>query len=280
MTDQETRLQCQPDQLWYPGLHLDDEYPILTSQELEALWVEYDPDASPQALHEVYGVFTTPHKNVKAIASIDLCEVVRDTAVGLDSVTGLTLGRRSAYYPKTWFDRSVTGSDYEASVIISAVRALMHAGLVQPVEHIGAIRSILCNWRAQGVYCIANTSTLPGCESGTIIHTLGRDLRGGFDALVLPRNYDGTGTITKARALEMVSEQAGLALDSVPFVHIDDAPHHVEGFLNHYTTNERLRLFSPKNATNDAINADLLCESPLDSFLKANAYFRQLGITQ
>jgi hypothetical protein len=251
---------------------LDEEYPVPSNEELCELWTTYQPGKQALPLERVYGVHNPPASPPRGIASIDLCEVIRDTAVALDMATGVSLGRRHIYSTDTWFDKSERGKDYETSVVVSIIRAAMDEGLVRPVDDIQAIRRIIEDWHQQGIYCVANTSTLPGCERGTIAHTLARDLSGCFDALVLPRNHDGTGTVTKATALDLLAEQAGLDVDSLPMVHIDDAPHHIADFQTYYSNSSRLKLFSPVNATNSHILSDMHCTSPLQAFERANEY--------
>lgn len=282
MTEQLTVRQCAPDELWYPGLHLDAEYPVPTDAELTALWETYEPAAPAHTTREVYGVYSEPKNDVRAVASVDLCEVVRDSGMGLDEVVGMLPQRRSAYSRGSWFEitDTQTSVDYERSVVVSGIRAIMHSGLVRPVEHIEAIGSFLRNWRAQGVYVVANTSTLPGCETGTIQHTFARDLPGCFDALVLPRNHDGKGSITKARALGMLASEAGIELAAVPFVHIDDAPHHIQGFQDLHSTHATMRLFAPEHEDNHTIADDIRCDTPLEAFIGADRHFRERGIVR
>jgi hypothetical protein len=269
--------QCLPGELWYPGLHLDDEYTVPDDTELRYLWKNYTDKKVVHTTNQVYGVYSEPER-VTAVASIDLCEVVRDTAVGLDQVTGSTLGRRSRYSEKTWFDKKLVGNDYEKSVVISAVRAIMDSGLIEPVKDISAIRAILQKWRAVGVYCVANTSTLPGCERGTITHTLQRDLLGCFDGLVLPRNHDGSGAVSKAAALSIVAEEAHIPLATLPLIHIDDAAHHILGFENCYQSQPRAKLFAPLHSDNQTIAAEYGCLSPLAAFQQADVHFQEHGV--
>lgn len=270
--------QCAPGELWYPGLQLDTEYPVPSEAELVDLWQQYNPEGSAEPVEGVYGVLT-PRSDIRAMASVDLCEVIRETVEGLDAATGVNLGRRPKYDAGTWFDETISGSEYSKSVQISVIRAIMNSGLVKPVGYIAGIRAILHNWRAQGVYCVANTSTLPGCEPGTIRHTLGDELPGAFDALVLPRNHDGTGPVTKAAALGMVADQLQVDLASTPFVHIDDASHHIAGFRHHYTDASMLRLFAPLYG-DEAVTDEAQCGTPFEAFLRADAYFREEGIVK
>lgn len=272
--------QCKPGELWYPGLHLDAEYQVPSNEELTVLWQDYAGTENVRATKDVYGVYEVPSGEISAVASVDLCEVVRDTVVSLDKATGLSGKRRGVYSKDTWFDPTKVGGEYEYSVVVSVIRAVMDSGLVEPVEDITDIKSILLQWRSHGVFVVANTSTLPGCEKGTIIHTLGRDLAGCFDGLVLPRNYDGNGSVTKAEALRVVTDEAGIDLDNMPFVHIDDMAHHIAGFQANYKEHPRIKLFTPLHADNHFVSAELHCNSPLEAFRKADAYFSSQGVIQ
>ena len=255
------REQAPPEGLWLPGMHLDEEYHTPDDAELETLWEAYNPDGTAEACTDVYGVFTR-RDGIRAVASVDLCEVVRDTVLGLDEATGVYPKRRSTYGTGTWYREDVSDPNYQESVIVSAIRALMGKGLVRPVEHIDAIATMLRNWRAQGVYVVANTSTLPGCERGTIQHTLAEYLPGCFDALVLPRNHTGTGSMTKARALEAITTQAGIPLLDMPFVHIDDALRHVNSFRAQYGRHADIGLFVPLHADNKTTEPGVNQPSP------------------
>lgn len=270
--------QCGPNELWLPGMHLDDEYPVPTNEELSELWSEYtQADAHP--LEGVYGVFTPPEE-ARAVASVDLCEVVRETAFALDQATGYEIERRSVYAANRWFHREASDHDMEQSVVVSIVRVLMHAGHIEPVDGIEGIREILITWREQGVYVVANTATLPGCEAGTIAHTLRRDLRDCFDALVLPRGWDGTSGVSKAGALAILGAEVGLPLHDKPLVHIDDARHHIEGFRNDFLEHTQAAFFMPYSVgTHDG--ADLWHPmTSLESFEAADEHFKKHGVVR
>lgn len=278
-TAQSLPAQCKPGELWYPGLYLDEEYTAPSTEELLTLWSNYTSSTDFRPITGVYGVYDAPEGEVKAVASVDLCEVVRDTVVCLDSATGIRLGRRGNYEAGTWFNKKDNGPAYEFSVISSVLRVMMSRGLVQPVEEISDIRDTLRSWRHNGIYVVANTSTLPGCEQGTIEHTLSRDLPDCFDALVLPRNYDGSGSVTKAGALSILAEEAGIDLPGLPVVHIDDMAHHILGFQESYRDHPRIKLLAPIHLDNhSAIAEELHCATPLDAFEKADTYFKEQGV--
>lgn len=269
-----TELQNNRNPLWYPGLNLDIDYPIASDEELVEAWEAYS-DKPAVAVQGAYGVYNLIDSPVQAVASVDLCEVVRDTVVGLDKLIGGQQIRRSNYSEGAWYEALSRGKDYEASVVVSVVQVMMNEGLVEPVEEIDMIARHLKNWRANGIYCIANTSTLPGCELGTIKHTLERDLPGCFDALVLPRNHDGQGKITKAGALSLLASEAKIDLLNVPRVHIDDNSHHVLGFQQH---DAGVEVFVPRHGSNGDTPPSAHCTTPLEAFSRATQYFVNQGV--
>jgi len=163
-------------------------------------------------------------------------------------------------------------------VILNGIRVLMGSGQFHPVDNIEAIAATLRNWRRQGIYCVANTSTLPGCEVPTIKNTLGNSLPGCFDALVLPRNHHAVGKITKAYALDSVASEAGVPLYSVPLVHIDDAQPHIESFRTYYAGREDMRLLSPVHYLQPVTDPELQSETPVAAFFRATEFFRQTGV--
>jgi hypothetical protein len=271
--------QCGPNQLWVPGMHLDEEYPVPTSEELAAAWSNYNTDTPARALTGVYGVYTPPTQAVTAIASVDLCEVLRQSAVAMDIASGVSIGSRSSYHENTWYDPKFVGEEYKMALVTSTLQVVMSEGLVEPVEHGTAIAAFLRNWRRQGIYCVANTSTLPGCERGTIKNTLERDYKGCFDALVLPRNYDGRGSVTKASALALLASEAAINTTDMPMVHIDDTPHHVNSFIEHHGPDARLQMFIPRHNDNHHAPIEMQCDTPLEAFIRADQYFANEGVT-
>lgn len=262
--------------LWVPGQHLDHEYPTPDDAELGELWEEYSGQ-SARSTKGVYGVYNAPRDPV-AVASVDLCEVVRETAFNLYDVTGHERRRQHTYAAGTWFDREVAGLEYELNTVTSIIRVMMNAGHVEPVEGIEEIRETLVSWRENDVYVVANTATLPGCEAGTITHTLTRDLHGCFDALILPRNWDNEGTVSKAAALSILASEVKLDLDSIPLIHIDDAQRHINAFQNDFLEHPQARFFVP-HAVGTYPNADpWRPQTALDAFRAADEYFKEVGV--
>jgi hypothetical protein len=262
-------------QLWIPGAHLDLEYPTPSDEELCEIWEDYTGKPS-KSLTGICGVYIplNQQQRPRAIASIDLCEVVRDTVVALDAATGYEPVRRTSYSQQRWYSTANSSPDIEKSVVVSLVRVLMDAGHVQPVEGISEIRTILQDWRNNGVYCVANTATLPGCERGTIEYTLKQYLPNCFDAIVLPRNHDGSGSVTKANALVSLAKACGLSLATVPVIHIDDAAHHIQAFDDMFKHLPKYERFTPLHSDNHHAPVDSHTSTPLEAFVKANIFLK------
>lgn len=264
-------------QFWYPGQNLDDEYPTPTDSELRAHFTGYRPDAAEiRSTSDVYGVYSAvPATRIRAIASIDVDEVIRNSTSALRAVAGVTDSSK-LYDDGTWFDKSVRGEAYKQNVVTSVLRVAINAGLVLPMPQINAMRAIAQSWRRQGIYCVANTSTLPGCEPGTIRYALGRDMPGCFDAILFPRNHYGQDPLTKAVAVGLLASELEIDLQALPIVHIDDTDHHIEGFQAAYpdhAATDRLGLFAPVLG-GSALDAEICCPSPLEAFKRANAFFK------
>lgn len=265
----------QATSLWMPGQHLDDEYPTPTDEELCDLWQNYTGTES-YPLTNIYGVFSKPDE-VRAVASIDLCEIVRETSISMH----LSLGQEGpdrGYSIGRWFSAEIAGEEIESSVVTNVIRVLLANNHIQPVAGIGRIRSILLNWRTQGVYTVANTSTLPGCERSTIGHTLGSNLPRCFDALLLPRNHDGKGKLTKAGALLVLAAEAGLPLHDIPLVHIDDTWHHIASFQSTFTEHGQSRFLMPYVFVSHPNGELEQPQTPLEAFEAADEHFREQGV--
>lgn len=269
--------QCAPGQLWVPGMHLDEEYPVPSSQELVELWQTYS-QTNALPTRGVYGAYVPPKQEVRAIASVDLCEVVRDTLGSVHIANGIqrtTPYTRYTYSDETWFDRSLSSEELERSVVATTLQTAMSEGFVQPVEFIGGIGALLRSWRAQGIYCVANTATLPGCERGTIQYTLGRDLPGALDGILFPRNWNNSSAMTKAAALITLAAEAELDLEELPVAHIDDAVHHANSFLTAFPDKSNLKIVVPAYGWNRELDETLRAASPFEAFVAADSFFRE-----
>ncbi len=203
------------------GLDLET-YPIPAPKELAAGWHEYvDDKAALMPAPGVDGVLAVPDipfANIKAIASVDLCETMRHTGLALRTV--------EEWPPKTAAELDCFQHYAEGLFVrnnAQVVQTLMNQDLVQPVDGIDEIAAILRGWREHDVYTFANTSTLPGCELATL-RFLGKYAAGGFQGIVFPRNHEGNLPLTKGIVARNVAELFGSSLRAA--VHIDDLSVH------------------------------------------------------
>lgn len=272
--------QLKTGELWVPGFHFDVDYPTPSDEQMQSLWSEHMGVREAVSTSGIFGVFTPPETPVKAVASVDLCEVLRETQQGLYDATGVKGKYNSNYSYGTWYDPNLVGENKERSVVVSVARVLINNGLIRPVNGIERITDILAGWREAGVWVVANTSTLPGCEPGTIKYTLAKSAGAQFDGIVFPRNHNGDGTLTKATALKAITHQAGVSPD-VPIIHIDDADHHHAAFRAQESSfNGQMYLLAAAYDGKEAPHADFNLASPLETFMKANALFKDLGVVK
>jgi len=270
--------QLEPGEFWVPGFHFDVDYPTPSDEQIRDLWATHMEVSEAVSTNDIFGVFTPPKTPVKAIASVDLCEVIRETQQCLYNATGVEGKHNSNYAYGTWYDPERVGKNMERSIVVSVARVLMHNGLVKPVAGIEKITDILTGWREAGVWVIANTSTLPGCEPGTIKHTLAESAGTQFDGIVFPRNHDGNGTVTKATALRTIMSEAGVS-PKVPVLHIDDAAYHHASFRAEQNSFVgQMFLLAPAYNDKQVAYADFNFNSPLETFIGANALFNYLGV--
>jgi len=209
-----------PEKLWIPGQPLDHAYPVPTSEELAEYWAETHAHTGVITSPGVYGALRQPETAPTTVVSLDLCEVVRGTVHSMLDVF--------AKKPKDIINHSNYGPNFavEKNVVIPIVQTLINYDHVLPVEGIAEISETIRVWRSLGVYVVANTATLPGCEKATISF-LDRYLSDCFDGILFVRNYDASGQVNKGHALRFLIE--GYADPSNTFaLHIDDAPHHCE----------------------------------------------------
>ena len=179
----------------------------------------------------VLGAMRSPesHEVIPGIISVDLCEVLRYSAKALASLHGKH-DYSSNLYTDIFDDKEkFPDPDAVQDAIASGLFELINGGHVQPVETHEEIAQILQSWRnIDGVYTLANTSTLEGCELATV-KMLGDYYPDCFDGIVFPRNYNGAGKITKADALRSVLGRLREDGHDPHFAaHIDDTRHHVE----------------------------------------------------
>ncbi len=271
-------LELEPQQntkLWIPGNDdsLHDHYPVATSDELLLEWKSYNPLSNPEPSPGIYGVVERigieRAVDMPALISIDLCEVMRNTADAVMGIAGKSIHEMdsvSSYGP-------AIGAEQDD--VVSIVQVLMNKDLVGPIDDDKEIRKIIQSWRNIGVLCLANTSTLPGCELSTI-GFMRKHYRGCFDGMLLPRNHDGTGPVSKGMAARFVIEEY-LGSKELLAIHIDDAPHHNAGFVEAMDglKNVVSETYMPGYKGNDVkIDRNTRTSSSLESFVLANDSLR------
>ncbi|MDL2342485.1 MAG: hypothetical protein QFB87_05415 [Patescibacteria group bacterium] len=255
--------------LWLPGHDVSDNYPALNHEQLTEEWQDY-LGATAVATTGVLGAVQAPTATVTKVASIDLCEVVRETHVGLARL----LGRNASHIPHFGSYYQTLGVERGHEIAVTTI--MMNEVEVHPVSDITAIAEITRSWRADGMLTIANTATLPGCESATIAF-LKQHMPDCFDGIVFPRNHDGSGPITKASALESVITDLPQASAVERVVHIDDAPHHIKAMLEHMgqMASRAFAGIIPLYKGNEAYPAEAIAvANPLTAFKTADTFLR------
>lgn len=262
--------------LWVPGKTLDHLYPAATPEQLRT---EFSDIMGGDAISvdSVLGVVRAPRKDeqVYGVASIDLCEILRETAISLMRTAGNTDYHGNAYADGFWEDFQYQDIEYQNSVIDSTVRVLMEAEGVTPTFGYKYIGAMLRTWREHGVYVIANTSTIEGCEIPTL-RFLDKYYGDCIDGIVFPRNHNGLGKTTKAFALERAIETMTNHMDKDPYfaLHIDDTSHHVETMAVG-VTHRTMHHFMPRFETNVHLEGRekiTHADSPVEVFGAANEY--------
>lgn len=242
-------------ELWRPGEPLDEQYPLPSSAELcgelQQLVGEHEEVFEPA---DVFGALRRPRagEQIDGVMSVDLCEVLRYTARSLADSMGIEEYNSNRYMDALW-DASDQGPEYLQNVLQAKTQLFMHMDLVKPVEDHDKIAELMQGWRKErGVYVVANTSTLPGCEIPTL-RFLNQYYPDCFDGIVLPRNHDGNGKITKADALSCVLEELAAYGAEPQFAgHIDDTIHHLDAMAAH-PPHAEMRLFAPALMGNEAL---------------------------
>lgn len=278
-------------QLWIPGQNysLEAEYPTPTQQELCDLWQDYTgADAVVPTPNGIYGAMQPPEAPPTSYVSVDACEVVRATNLGIIGA------QRSADHMLQNPIRSIhcygEGCTYEESYadIQTLAQVLIDGDFIEPIEGIDQMRDMMQRWRSMGAYIVANTSTLPGCEPGTI-RFFDRYLPGAFDAILLPRNHNSERHLaTKgdvAAALALTTEQAGFG-DKAPStrlerevtaIHIDDKPCHNVAFREAMSAiGASVCTLQPMYPSHhEADQMSIRTATPLEAFRVADVILRQ-----
>lgn len=258
-------------ELWLPGQTLDHVYTVPTNTELIDHWSATHDHSNVIESPGVFGALRTPDAAPRVVVSIDLCEVLRSTLHSMAAVFGKVpseIGSYSTYGPNFGVSSSLDRA---------IVQVLMNHGHVEPNEAIEEISQTLQSWREQDAYCVANTSTLPGCEIATISF-LDEYLPGCFDGILLPRNHDGKAPITKGHALRFAIEEL-TDIEDTSALHIDDAPHHcvavaehVGGLIGRHNVTTIMPLYRDAKHPEGTLPAS----TPVDAFRQADQVVRQL----
>lgn len=273
--------------LWLPDIDRESEFRTPTAAELELAWASLHGGDDFLALPDsIYGACTKPDQRPTAYAVLDLCEVLRETALGLvhlrsgtiDDIHvdehGSTLDYGSAF--NGWFENPQAQRSMH-------IQELMNHDQIAPVKFSESIATMIRDWKKRGIYIVADTSTLPGCELATVAF-LADYYPGCFDGILFPRNHDGMGDTTKAEAFLATQEAIATVFgeeQSQPVVLIDDAEHHAVAFsegLSH------ARVIMPEYRWNaiceDNPRIDRTAQSlgTLSSFILADKFYKEAGI--
>lgn len=289
--------------LWTFQSEPDPEFKQPSGRELLACWREHH-SATKRAflLENHFGVCEVPERAPTAFVSLDLCEVVRETAISLTRIRGGGLSDIVTNSEGTNSDYGMTflGADTFSPRVNVTQIILWHLmnekapnneedqkfkpPLITPVPHASTIRSLMQRWREQGVYIVANTSTLPGCEKGTI-KSLNDHYAGTTQGILFPRNHDGRGVATKAGILEEAKEimewHTGFDLTNAPTIAIEDTPHHAQGYI---ARDPEAQVFMPEyewnRAVKDAPNITRVEQGlgTVDTFVVVDKHLRERGI--
>lgn len=282
-------------ELWTPEKHvLESKWRQPTKTELEQYWIDLQPERRPllDLPEGVYGVCHKPDVPPQAFAVLDLCEVVRDSALAvaamhdgsLENVFNEDDAHFSDYGTKFLnLPRSTKEIDY----ITILVQELMDQQQVKAVPFHEAIAAFMERWRAANVYIVADTSTLPGCEKSTI-DFLDQYYKNCFDGILLPGNHNGNGRTTKAEVFlsmrSVMSDELEANLEDIPIVQIEDTPHHVDPFFEGQAF-EHMKTFMPVYDWNERlhdthphirrVNRGF---GTVDSFIAADKHFKSIGL--
>ncbi|HEY0965572.1 MAG TPA: hypothetical protein VGE13_03780 [Candidatus Saccharimonadales bacterium] len=256
---------------------------VPSSEELVQAWQKYhDKDTVFELSNGMFGVYELPDKQPSAIISLDLCEVLRETGPSLTRMYGHSDTDFLHHYGEYYGD-AVLGEDAQVKRSY-LLPLLMQYDHVQPVPFSDSIAAFMRRWRANGVYIIANTSTLPGCEIDTV-RFLSKHYSQTMQGILLPRNHDGNGTTTKAGILQYTAEQISARtnydMQNIPAVAIEDAHHHAIGYVESpadvqvimpaYSWNEPLEGIEDITRVEQQLGT-------LDSFIAADNYLVERGI--
>ena len=265
------------DDLWVPGKSLDEHFPAATPEQISNELSRIHDSVTTTG--DILGTIRVPsmYEEVKAVASIDLCEIVRYTARTLASFAGRLDYDRNVYLAGLWEDERFSDIRHIDMTIQPIVQVAMNHEHVPPIDGIELIADHMKQWRKEGVYCVANTSTAPGCELATM-RFMQEYLHDCFDGIIFPRNPDGFGKTTKADALSRVIEILNTNGHTPDFaLHVDDTVHHIISMLEQ-EPHPDIHLFVPAYPDNIAVSGlaknVLRSPSPVASFAAMDEYMK------
>lgn len=267
---------------------LEPHFEAPTSEELATSWQMYHQTEAHQLDGDFVGLFEVPETAPRAVVSLDLCEVLRESGIALESIhnsfedsTPQAHAQNHEYGDlySAWQGDARTPTKNRAML-----QQLMYLEYVAPVPHHEAIQAFLQRWHHNNIYVIANTSTLPGCETSTI-KFLADTYPGSLRGILLPGNHDGLGTTTKPDILRQVkqriSHDTGFDITTSPTIAIDDALHHGKNFAEE---ENNVQVFMPAYKWNESLeNAPSITRitqrlGTIDTFIAVDNYFVEHGI--
>lgn len=198
------------------------------SDQLMADWAHHHAVAASDliSVDQPLAVLRRPgeHEKPKAVLSLDRDEVLH-----------MTGGACIAYYTgdASWSERLTNQYELagiEDGTISTNVRHVTNNHLALPIANYLDIAQELREMRAAGVYIVATTAIISGCESA-VAQSLAQHYKGGFDGVIFSRGHLEV-TSTKPRSLISALGAVGITLGGMPVGHIDDSSRHVHGFLN------------------------------------------------
>lgn len=225
-------------ELWIPGQTLDALYPPATQPQLQEAFGVMTGSQATDVHPDVLGTIRIPgvEEEIKGVISVDLCEVVRETARALSTTAGNDYRGRE-YMEGLWEVPEHVAEElehdpeaiqmYVDNTIRSIVQVMANGDFIQPVNGIGRIGEMMKSWKNDdSMYIIANTSMAPGCELATL-RMLDRYMPDVFDGVLFPRNHDGSGKIKKADALSFaIDKLRTYDKNPIAILNVDDTSRH------------------------------------------------------
>lgn len=270
--------------LWTLDTHPIDESEIPDNYRLLSTWKTYNTNADMVTLPDMFGICELPSEQPSAVISLDLCEVLRETGPSLTRMYTADTDTTSHDYGVYYGDGFLGDREQLSRELL--LPQLMGAQAVKAVPYAQSIQALLQRWRHAGVYVIANTSTLPGCELSTT-DFLAQHYTDSLRGILFPRNHDGKGNLTKAGILahtkQTIYDYTGFSLRSTPTIAIEDARHHAEQYVE--SCDDTL-VYMPAYSWNESLettNRVTRVEQQLgtvDTFIAVNQLLKSRGIVE